>query len=250
MAGNTQGVRSGQKFFSPFPFGSMNLDDAPLAIQDSEFLWSENFLRLGNGNLRTAWDIGTPLLTAPGGKTIVSFFFYTLGANYFSAVFFSDGSAMQVNTMTGVQVQIGPPGTFFNSTNGQLPACAQWGTLYLLISNRNTTNDYWAWDGAILYTAGTAAPNGVNILSGGSQYTSNPTVTAFGGNGTGLVVVPTVSNGSVINLEITNPGTGYQVGDVVQLSFTGGGSDTSAELTANIDAGAVTAVGISSMGSG
>lgn len=242
---SSMGLPQGIKVFSPFPFGGMNLIDSPVAIQDNEFLWLENWVKIGNGNLRTVWDVGTALYTS--ASTIVSHYFYTIGTNYYVVVFHADGSAVQVNTFTGVQTII--PGTFYVA-GGELPACTQWGTLYLLISNRNTVNDYWAWDGSQVYTAGSAAPNGVLILSNGSNYTSLPTVTAYGGHGTGLTVVPTINAGGVVELTITNPGTGYEVGDVVQLAFSGGGSDNSAILEANLSDGGVSAVNITAPGSG
>jgi hypothetical protein len=50
---------------------------------------------------------------------------------------------------TLAQTTIGPAGTFYNETTGYLPYARQWGSIYLLICNRNTTNDYWAWDGTL-----------------------------------------------------------------------------------------------------
>jgi len=243
------GIPPGTKTFSPFPFAGMNLKSSPTAIGDSEFLWCENFVRLGDGNLRTLWDVGTPIYSAPSNLTIVMHFFYTIGTSYYAAIFLSDGSALQIDTNTLAQTQIGPAGTFY-SPGGQLPGCSQWGTLYLLISNRNTVNDYWAWDGSILYTAGTAAPNGVNLLATGLDYASTPTVTPFGGHGSGLVVTPTINAGGVVELTITDPGVNYQVGDIVQLAFSGGGSDTSAILEANLNNGGVAAVNVTNGGTG
>ena len=148
----------GFKTYSPYPFGGLNLQSSPIAIGDQEFTYVENFFKLGDGYLRTAWDVGPPLytLTTPG-LSIVSFFFYTIGTNYYVAVFLSDGSAVQVafrvtGVVPGTTTPIagsftGGPGTFYNAATGQLPGCSQWGTQYLLISNRNTRNDYWVWDG-------------------------------------------------------------------------------------------------------
>lgn len=245
------GLPPGTKFFSPYPFAGMNLQASPTAIADSEFLWVENFLRLGDGNMRTAWDVGTALYTSQSAD-ILMHFPYTIGLDYYVAVFLIDGSAYQVSKATGAVVQIGPASTFYSSTTGYYPACTQWGTLYLLISNRNTSNDYWVWDGALLYGAGTSAPSpsGATLISGGSGYTSLPTVTPFGGHGTDLVVVPTVNAGNVVDLQITNPGTGYEVGDVVQLQFSGGGSDTGPILEAHLSAGSVAAVNVTAAGTG
>ncbi len=246
-AAEALGLPEGIKFYSPYPFGGMNTESSPPAVEDKEFTWRENFIRLGDGNMRTAWDAGTSIYTAPAGKTIIYFAFYTLGAVYYCAVFLSDGSAVQINTTSLAQTTIGTSG-FYSSGSGYIPFVRQWGSQYILICNRNTTNDYWVWDGTILYTAGTAAPNGINILSGGLNYSTNPTITVFGGHGSGMTVTPVVQGGSVVEVLITNPGNGYEVGDVPQLMFSGGGSNTSPELTANLNAGGVGGVNITAPG--
>lgn len=240
---------SGFKAFSPFPFGGMNTQTSPVAMQDSEFLWAENFVKLGDGNLRTLWDVGDALYTVPANLTIVRFFFYTIGTNRYVAVFLSDGSAVQVD-MFGNETEIGPTGTFYNAANGALPATQQWGSIYLLICNNNTPNDYWAWDGELLYTAGTVAPNGVVIEGAGLNYSVVPTVTAVGGEGSGVVLTAVIQGGSVVNVVIDDPGRGYQAGDTVQAIFTGGDTDNGATLRAIVSAQTVVAANITNAGSG
>lgn len=251
------GLTPGTKAYTPFPFSGMNLQSAPMAMADQEFLYIFNYLRLGDGKLRTAWDAGSPFYQAPTGKSIVSFFFYTVGTNYYCAVFLSDGSGVQVDMFSGIATQMGPPGTFYVS-GGSLPAAAQWGTLYLIISNRNTPNDYWIWEPAntyhptngLLYGSGTISPGGVDLLATGSNYTSLPTLTVFGGSGSGVVLVPSINAGGVVEVDIANPGSGYEVGDVVQVQFTGGGADNGPILIANLSAGGVAAGNITAGGSG
>jgi hypothetical protein len=238
------------KTYTPFPFAGMNQQDAPTAIDDKEFTYVENFVRLGNGQLRTVWDVGPGFYQAPPGLTIVSFYFYNIGSVYYVVVFLSDGSAVQLDAISAVQTAIGGPGSFYNSANGILPATSQWGVQYLLISNRNTQNDYWSLDGSTIYTAGTSAPNGVTLTSGGSGYSSPPTVTAYGGQGSGMTFTPTVKGGSVVQVQIDNPGSGYQVGDTVQLHFSGGGSDDAAILMAGLSSGGVAAINVTAPGSG
>jgi hypothetical protein len=249
-ASQALGLPPGFKVYSPFPFKGMNWQDAPHAIDDHEFYWIENFVRLGNGNLRTLGDKGSPVYTSPTGKTIVYFEFYTLGTSYYCAIFLSDGSAIQLNMATLVQTTIGPAGTFYNATTGYKPFAKQWGSIYLLISNRNTSNDYWAWDGTLLYGAGTAAPKGVNLASAGFAYSSVPTITTFGGAGSGMTFNTVVNNGAIAEINITNPGSGYSPGDIVQLAFSGGGSDNSAILKANLSSGKVGGVSVTAGGSG
>ena len=255
QATQSLGARPGLKFYSPAPFRGINLEDAPPSIEDAEFTYLQNFLPLGSGNLRTAWDAGNAIYTCPSNTTIIAFFSFNIGGTGYFAIFLSDGSAVQYDEQTTAVVQIGPPGTFYNSS-GNIPACAQYGTEFLLISNNNTVNDYWAWDGALLYTAGTAAVQGATLTGSGNNYTgaTPTTVTPFGGQGTGLQVQPVIEGGQVVNLNITNPGSGYQINDVVQLAFSGGGSDTGAQMVATLNTtnggGGVAGVIITIPGSG
>lgn len=248
-ATQSKGLRPGLKFYSPFPFAGMNVQASNIAIDDKEFSYVENFVRIGDGNLRTVWDVGTPIYRAPQGLSIVSFFWYTIATSQYVAVFLSDGSAVQVAYPSGAPIQIGGQAKFF-AKGGALPACTQYGVLYLLIANNNTVNDYWAWDGALLYTSGTAAPNGVTLTSSGQNYTSEPQVTAFGGHGSGLTFKTTFNAGEVVNVQIKSPGIGYETGDVVQAQFSGGGSDTGPILTASLTAGQVAAANVTAEGSG
>jgi hypothetical protein len=244
------GARPGLKFYSPAPFSGINTYDAPPSIEDAEFTYLQNFLRLGNGNLRTQWDYGAPIYTATGGLSIVYFYAFNIGTTQYWAIFLSDGSAVQYDVSTTAVTQIGPSGTFYDPISGFIPACAQYGAEFLLIANRNTTNDYWAWDGSLLYGAGTAAVLGATLTGAGNNYTSLPTVTPYGGVGTGMVIQPVIEGGQVVNLNITNPGTGYEINDVVQLQFSGGGSDTGAILQAQLQSGSVSSVIVTAPGSG
>ncbi len=242
------GFPAGYKVFSPFPFGSMDQQSARTALEENEFYNLENYIRVGNGNLRTVWDKGAALYTVPNGKTIVYFYFYNLGATNYVIVFLSDGTAVQVDSVTQAQTVVSANANTFY-TGGQLPACCQWGSLYLLISNNITSNSYWVWDGTLLYQAGSLGP-GVTLTSGGAGYSSTPSITAFGGSGHGATAVATISNGSVVNVKITNAGTGYLPGDIVQFAFSGGGSDSSAILTAVLAVGVVASLQLVSPGSG
>ncbi len=247
-AAESLGLPSGFKTFTPWPFAGMNQQASRSSIDDKEFYNLENFVRIGDGNLRTVWDKGAPIYTASGGKTIVYFFFYNLGSTNYAAIFLSDGTAVQVNSITKAQVVISSTvNTFY--TGGQIPVCSQWGTLYLIIANNITTNSYWIWDGTLLYTAGTLGPV-VDITSGGAGYTSPPTVTVFGGSGSGATATATVSDGSVVDVVLTNAGIGYLPGDTVQFAFSGGGTDSSAILEAVLASGVVGSLQLVTAGSG
>lgn len=245
---NSLGFPEGWAPFSPVPFGGMNYDSSRIGIGDTEFWWRENLIRVGDMRLASVPDVGTALYTST--KTIIHKFWYFIGPNAYVAVFFSDGTATQVAWPSGVTTTISSvPNTFYNSATGNLPACVQWGVQYLVISNNNTKNDYWIWDGTVLYAAGTLAPV-VTVTFNGSGYTSQPTITAYGGFGTGATFTSTVDANGVSTVQIINPGSGYGLTDVPQLRFTGGGSDDAAQLTASLNAGAVTSVAVTANGTG
>ena len=246
------GLPQGFQTWSAFPFAGLNKSASRLAIDDKEFFWLENYLRIGDGYLRTLWDAGAAFYTAPAGKAIVCFFWFNIGAAVYVAVFFHDGTAVQVAYPTGVVTTISSVvKTFYDPATGQLPACVQSGSQYLIISNNNTQNDYWIWDGTILYEPGSIAPVvPIDITDGGSGYTSVPSYTVYGGTGTGVTLTPVIAEGSVVSLTVTNPGTGYSPGDIAQVGFSGGGSDTTPRLTAALAAGAISHITLVAGGTG
>lgn len=242
------GLSTTFKTYTPFPFGSLDQTSSRQGMEDKDFYWLENYLKTGNGNLRSLWDKGVALYTAPIGKTIVYFFFYYINATNYAAVFLNDGTAIQVNSLTGAQTAISSTtNTFYQGTG--FPATGQWGNQYLIISNNNTVNDYWIWDGNLLYTSGTLAPQ-ITITNGGSGYISAPMVVAYGGSGSGATFSATVSNGFVTNVILTNAGEGYSVGDSVQVYFSGGGANAGIALQAVLGATSVGVVVITVPGSG
>jgi hypothetical protein len=81
--------------------------------------------------------------------------------------------------------------------------------------------------------------------SGGTGYTSAPTVSFSGGGGTGAAATATVTNGRVTGITITNAGSGYTSAPTV--AFSGGGGHGAA-ATATVGSGAVTAVTVTNYG--
>lgn len=243
------GISPGFKSYSPAPFGSMNQQSTSRqGMEDNEFWWRENFIKTGPMCLRSLWDQGAPIYTAPTGKTIEYFFFFNIGIANYVAIFLSDGTAVQINTNTTAQTTISATANnFYNG--GQLPVCGQWGSQYLIIANNITSNSYWIWDDSVLYGAGGLGPQ-IDIIDGGSGYSSAPSVLAFSNSGTGATFTATISDGSVVAVNVTNPGTGFQPGELVQLIFSGGGSDTAARAQAVLTSVTVGSISVLSGGSG
>jgi hypothetical protein len=112
-------------------------------------------------------------------------------------VFLDDGTAFQVQQSNGVIKPISTaPNTFYDGDT--LPICSQSGTQYLLIANNNTENDYWVWDSNLLFHAGSLAPGQVTVVNNGTNYSSLPTLTTYGGSGSGTQYKVTLQQGGVI----------------------------------------------------
>lgn len=241
------GLPAGYKTYSPFPFGGMNQQASRVAIDDQEFYWLENMMRIGSARLRTTPDKGPARFSS--SKTIIEGFSYNLGGVSYHALFFSDGTAVQLNPVTTVTTPISNiVGTFYQ-TGAPLPAKTYSGHQYLVIANNFGPNNYWLWDGAILYTAGGVSPI-VTVTDGGSGYTSPPLVSIIGGHGSGATFLATIEGGSVVSIQVLTPGTGYQPGDFVQLIINGGGTDSGAGLNANLAPQGVAAVNVTDPGEG
>lgn len=83
--------------------------------------------------------------------------------------------------------------------------------------------------------------------TGGSGYTSAPSVSFSGGAGTGAAGTAVIANGRVTGITITAGGSGYT--SAPTIAFTGGGG-TGAAATAVLTADAVTSATITSGGTG
>ena len=208
-------------------FGTLNTKATRPAIADEEFSWLQNWIQLGDGNMRVLHGEGATLYTASVGRTIVYVYPFNIGSTSYKAVFLDNGTAYQVRDSDGATTTISASANTFY-TGSDLPACAQWKSKYLLIcSTAKASNGYWIWNGSRLFYTGALSPD-VLLLNSGSSYTSAPTVTAYGGSGSGAAFTASVANGYVTEVVVTNPGSGYALNDQVILGFSGGGSDTSA----------------------
>lgn len=238
------------QFFDLQDFGGINTLSPRQSIEDNEFSYLENFFPIAKGNLRTLYDKGASVYTAPSGKTIVFFDFYEILGVSYAFVCLSDGTGYQVNTATQAVTAISATTSTFY-TGSQLPDCVQWGRQYLQIVNNTAFSAYFIWDGSVLYQGGTLGPV-ITVTNGGQGYTGNPTFTVYGGSGSGATITGTVTNGSLVSAVFTNPGFGYLATDPpVQVQVKGGGqADKTAIITANISGGAVSGINIVDGGAG
>lgn len=84
---------------------------------------------------------------------------------------------------------------------------------------------------------GSAQVSGISIFSGGSGYSSAPTIAITGGGGTGATATCTISGGVVNSVTITNHGYGYTSPPTISVS--GGSPGAAAQLLATMSFGAI-----------
>jgi hypothetical protein len=143
------------------------------SIDDQELAWSENLLRLGDGNFRSLYDAAPPLAHVHSTSfKIIHMYFYTINIrepspglstlrNFYVIFFYEDGTADQINFTTGVVTPVTTiPGTFYlqDPTDGVvqiIPDVASFDANGILII---CTFGYFAWDGTTLYRNPQIAP--------------------------------------------------------------------------------------------
>lgn len=228
--------------------GALQTNSTRPGIKDEECWWLDGWFFVGPNYIRTLYGLGPKLYQAPASLTIPFFDFYNLAAIPYMVVFLSDGSIVQVNTTTGMQTQIAPTGTILNPSRANC-GISQWGSQYLLIVAKQT-NGYWIWDGTNFYGTGTLGPS-VTMDNSGADYTSQPTMTAIGGTGSGATFFADIQNGGINNITVTNPGSGYSVNDFVYIAFSGGGSAFSTAIAAaTLTGGTLSSVSVTNPGYG
>jgi hypothetical protein len=210
-------------------FTGLNTNASRVGIEDTELSWCDGFMPVGNSKLRTLPDIGPSVWAAPSAGQVAFFDFGNIGATPYMIVPTTDGAIWQVNTTTTSPRRIAPPGTIAAPTRNTV-GLTQWGSQFIIIV-ANQPDGYFILDGQNFYQAGTLAPaTAAALTSGGANYNSNPVLHIYGGSGSGAAATATITEGSISAIQITNPGSGYSPGDIVQIGFSGGGADTAARL--------------------
>src|SRR5215831_12933875 len=132
--------------------------------------------------------------------------------NEFIIVFLDDGSAQQLALPPpAVVTNVAPAGTF-SATPQSFPNMVSVGLSGEVVVAIIDRLGYFIWDGTNLFQQGTASPV-ADVIDGGNDYSSVPTVAAFGGHGSGVTLTAEIALGSVSQVKVTNPGSGYLARD-------------------------------------
>jgi hypothetical protein len=229
-------------------FDGLDTNASRPGIDDKKCYWIDGWFPLGRNNLRTLPGIGPPVYTSEAGTKVVFFDFGNIGTKPIMIVLHDNGRVESVDPSTGLETQILAAGTITNPSSTSI-GVSQWGSQYIIIV-ANQANGYWLWDGTNIFSAGSIGPD-VTIVNNGLDYTSQPTITANGGAGTGASFSAVLLNGFVQQVSILNPGSGYLVTDAAILAFTGGGSTgKTATGFGVVSAGTIASVSVTAGGAG
>jgi hypothetical protein len=88
----------------------------------------------------------------------------------------------------------------------------------------------------------------ITVTSGGSLYSTVPTVSITGGGGSGATATATTSGGQLLNVTVTAGGTNYTYADPPAVTFTGGGGSGAAAYAEIGTTGSVINVHITAAG--
>ena len=229
-------------------FAGLNTKPPRPGIEDKETSWCDGWMPIGPNQLRTLYDVGTAVYTASGAR-ITWCQSGNIGNTFYIVALLSNGSVIAIPNATGSAVTILAAGTILSPS--YYMGFSQWGSQYLIFA-KDQDNGYWLWDGTNTYTAGTVGPV-VTLTGSGLNFTSTPTVFPYGGSGSGDSYSVTLDNTSISQVLVTNPGSGFQIGDVRGLQFSSSVSRTAiavADLSAAHSNGCVVSITVNNGGAG
>lgn len=125
-------------------------------VADEQCYWIDGFMPIGPNFLRTLYDVGDKLWTAPTTMTMMQF--CNIGSTQIMMAILGDGSIWQVLVATGVAQQIAAAGTITNPDRRGVDITQYGSQLIIIVALQ--TNGYFIWDGGVFYVPGGVAPLG------------------------------------------------------------------------------------------
>lgn len=199
-------------------FETMDTQAERWGMNPKRLAWLENLQIINPNKLQTVPGPAPAAVTIPG-VTLYRQYYAFFNSGDFIIAFGNDGSGWQFNLAGTAATQFAPAGTFSD------PDVSAWNQQRILIAD--PTAGYSTWDGTIFVKSGGLSPN-ITVTNGGTGYLAPPTVTITGGSGSGATAVAKIFAGSVVSVQLTNPGVNYKVGDVLTVTFAGTGTGAAA----------------------
>lgn len=203
-------------------WGGMDTRGTRASIPDDKCFWLDGVMPYAPRRARIMPDLG-PAIYSSSNPSIAFFKMCNLASASYAIAVCSDGSVVAIDLAGNIAIPVLPSGRLLVPTQAGV-GISQWGNQYVLISGI-ITDEYYIWDGSVVYSAGSLAP-GVDITDNGSGYTSVPTVSITGGpggGGGGASIVASIGAGIVTGASIVAAGSGWVGGQTATLTFSGGG---------------------------
>jgi len=177
-------------------------------------------------------------LNIPGGGTLTIDFDASVGANvptgvYDNEILVSASIPSLVFDYTGTTAEDVRVCSAASSIIPLAPAaaCANSTGNILSTALRPQATYTWSITNGTITSTSVSTVNSITLGSGGTGYTSAPTVTVnLDGGGSGATATATISGGAVTAITITNPGSGYTSAPTVTISGGGGSGATAAAV--------------------
>jgi hypothetical protein len=211
-------------------FKGVNTKANRTAIDENEFAWLENAMPIGFANIKI---VNNRSEVKDSGNTAVTFantVVYLSNANInnkdYILAFQDNGSAQYFDITSLTKGNVAVAGTFSNSG----VQISQWKDDRVLIADPQ--KGYFTWDGNNVVSVGSVGQ--IGIISGGSGFTSAPTVTISAPddpNGVQALASAVVTANVITGITITEAGSGYATAPTVTIT---GGSGSGANIVAGI----------------
>ena len=198
----------------------INTQPSRTALKPEEYAWMENLMPIGDGYIPAVPAQATATATIGGSISLMRQI--TISTTDYMFCFKSNGGAEAVNLSNGSVTTVAPTATFTTT------AIDQWKSERAVIVD--STNGYYTWDGATLYSPG--AVGTVSVTVGGTGYTAVPVIGFTGGGGTGATATASITGSAVVSITLVGAGSGYTSAPTV--TFTGGTAGTAATASAYI----------------
>jgi len=201
--------------------------------------------RIAATGTNTLWTQDTPsTLFSVSGSTDASISSISVSSDTTASFILTVGTVPGVLTITDTSTGNLESFTASSSSSVQLVSEVYPKTVYSWTDRTGITQTDFTGTGASGQAAITASVVSTTKVSGGSGYTSAPTIT-WDGAGNGLVLTAVVSGGSVVSVDVVSGGALFT--GPPTLTFVGGGG-TGANFTANMGPYSVTSISPISLG--
>jgi hypothetical protein len=208
-------------------------DTSKAAIQIGSLTQNGSNLNISNEYLATGnSDEGDGVVVISSMREAVDGTNSTVAVSQRNSFLFDKGNEIAVDLLT----ETGTPTTSFTTSDaaGMVQGSGLYyieglnGVNHVALCSRDDNTITITTDLTSSFASNVGGLSDIIVDSGGSGYTSAPSVSISGGTGVNAAATATVTNGAITKLTISNPGSAYLSTDTnITVSFSGGGGSGS-----------------------